>query len=214
MDEQGGGFLSDHPHGQNHSHGQFTDWGWFLKTYPRVRILTYSPRIGTRSKYLHNPWGVILTMEPNHHRRIQDAVGLFFFTTTNKQTNNHAYYIHRFKFPPTQHKGFALSQPKKAGSISQKSAHPVRKWHEPIGKQPHGRLTLLLRTKPGRLWTAPRVRPPFKGFCVLKKEPHHIGSMDRQAPRVAYVVLNRRHMRSAVVRMAGRHGIHELGQGV
>jgi len=40
MDQQSGGLLSDQPHGQNHSHPQFADWGWFLKTYPRVRILT------------------------------------------------------------------------------------------------------------------------------------------------------------------------------
>jgi len=48
------------------------------------------------------------------------------------------------------------------------------------------------RIKPARLRTyAPRVRPPFKGFPLLRKLPHHIGSMDRQAPRVAHVVLNR-----------------------
>ena len=43
------------------------------------------PRTGTRSKCLQNPWGVTLTMEPNHNRRLQDAVGFFLFTTTNKQ---------------------------------------------------------------------------------------------------------------------------------
>jgi len=55
------------------------------KTYPRVRIFAYSPRTGTRSKCLLNPWGVTLTKEPNHLRRLQDAVGFFFFTTTNQQ---------------------------------------------------------------------------------------------------------------------------------
>jgi len=55
------------------------------KTYPRVRISVYSPRTTTRSKCLQNPWGVTLTMEPNHLRRLQDAVGFFFFTTTNQQ---------------------------------------------------------------------------------------------------------------------------------
>ena len=38
---------------------------------------------------------------------------------------------------------------------------------------------------------APRVCPPFKGFPLLRKLPHNIGSMDRQATRVVYVVLNR-----------------------
>jgi len=66
-------------------YSQSSDWGWFLKTYPRVQIFTYSPRTGTRSKCLQNSWGVTLTMEPNHHRRLQDEVGFFFLTTTNKQ---------------------------------------------------------------------------------------------------------------------------------
>jgi len=65
-EQKGGGLLSDHPHGHNHLYSQFTDWGWFLKTYPRVRIFTYSPRTDTKSKCLQNPWGVTLTMEPNH----------------------------------------------------------------------------------------------------------------------------------------------------
>ena len=81
-DEQGGGLLSDHPHGHNHSDSLFKDWYWFLKTHPRVRIVTYSLRTGTRSKCLQDPWVVILTMEPNHHQRLQDAVGVFLFTTT------------------------------------------------------------------------------------------------------------------------------------
>ena len=57
----------------------------FSKTYLRVRICAYSPRTGTRSKCLQNPWGVTLTMEPNHLRRLQDTVGFSFFTTTNRQ---------------------------------------------------------------------------------------------------------------------------------
>jgi len=56
------------------------------KTYLRVRICVHSPRTGTRSKCLQNPWGVTLTMEPNHLRRLQDSVGFSFFTTTNRQT--------------------------------------------------------------------------------------------------------------------------------
>ena len=85
----------------NHSYPQFTHWGWFLKTYPRVRILTYSPRTGTRSKCLQTPWGVILTMEPNHLRRLQDAVGLFSLTTTNKQISTVARVLHTrvYSFP-------------------------------------------------------------------------------------------------------------------
>ena len=120
---------------------QSTDWGWFLKTYPRVRILPYSPRTGTRTKC-------------PHRSRLQDAVGFFFFTTTNKQiptgtfktqwvfsflprqTNKYPRVLHTrvYFFLPPQHKGFTLSQPKKTGSISQKSTHLVRKWHQPIGK--------------------------------------------------------------------------------
>ena len=53
-----------------------------LTTYLRVRICAYSPRTGIRSKC---PWAVTLTMEPSHLRRLQDAVGFFFFTTTNRQ---------------------------------------------------------------------------------------------------------------------------------
>jgi len=55
------------------------------KTYLRVRICVYSPRTGTRSKGLQTPWGVTLTMESNHLRRLQDALGFSFFTTTNRQ---------------------------------------------------------------------------------------------------------------------------------
>ena len=81
---QGGGLLSDHPYGHNHLYSQSTDWGWFLKTYPQVRIFAYSPRTGTRSNCLPNPWGVTLITEPNHRRRLHDAVGFFFLTTTNR----------------------------------------------------------------------------------------------------------------------------------
>jgi len=77
-----------------------TDWGWFLKTYPRVRILTYSPRTGTRSKCPQDPWGVDLSLEPNHRSRLQDAVGFFFFTTTNKQIPTGTTHTGLF-FPPT-----------------------------------------------------------------------------------------------------------------
>ena len=51
-DQQGGGLLLTTPMGTIYS--QSTDWGWFLQTYPRVRIFTYSPRTGTRSKCLQN----------------------------------------------------------------------------------------------------------------------------------------------------------------
>jgi len=113
-----------------------------------------------------------------------------------------------------KHKGFTLCQPKKTGSTSQKSTHPVRKCHQPIGRQPHGCLALQPRTNPVRLRTcAPRVRPPFKGFPLLRKLPHHTGSLDRHAPRTAYVVVKRWHMLSTGVRMARRLGIHEGGQG-
>ena len=41
-------------------------------------------RTGTRSKYTQNPWGVDVTLAPNHRRRLHDAVGFSFFTTTNR----------------------------------------------------------------------------------------------------------------------------------
>jgi hypothetical protein len=91
MDRQGGGLLSDHPYGYNHLYSQSTDWGWFLKTYPRVRIFAYSPRTGTRSKCLPNPWGVTLMTEPDHRRRLHDAVGFFFYH--DKQMHTQGYYI-------------------------------------------------------------------------------------------------------------------------
>ena len=54
----------------------------------------------------------------------------FSFFNRDKQTNTHGYHTHEFIFPPTtlaQHyKRFTLSQPKKIGSISQKSTHPIR----------------------------------------------------------------------------------------
>jgi len=66
----------------NHSHTKSTDWWWFLLTYLMVGILTYSPRTGTRSKCLQIPWGVDLTLEPDHQKHLHDPVGFFFFTTT------------------------------------------------------------------------------------------------------------------------------------
>jgi len=53
---------------------------------------------------------------------------------------------------------------------------------------------------------------------TYKKISYHIGSVDRQADtstkfEIACVVLNRSHMLSTGVRMAGRLGIHEGGQG-
>ena len=90
-DQQGGDLLPDHPHGHNHLYSHFTDRSWFLTTYPRVRIFTYSPRTGTSSKCLQNPWGVTLTMEPNHHRLLQDAVGFSFLP---RQTNKYSRVLH------------------------------------------------------------------------------------------------------------------------
>ena len=90
-DRQGGGLLSDHPYGHNHLYSQSTDWDCFLQTYPRVCIFTYSPRTGTRSKCLPNPWGVTLMTEPNHRRRLHDAVGFFFYH--DKQIHTQGYYI-------------------------------------------------------------------------------------------------------------------------
>jgi len=99
-DQHGACFLWDHSHVHNHSRPQFTNWGWFLWPYPRVRILTFSLRTIARSKCLQIPWGVDLTLEPNHRRRLQDAVGLWF-CSHDKQPNTHGYYTHGFDFVPT-----------------------------------------------------------------------------------------------------------------
>ena len=66
-------------------------------TYLRVRICSYSPRTGI----LQNPWGVTLTMEPNHLRRLQDAVGFSFFTTTNRQLPTGIIVVGFFLFTTT-----------------------------------------------------------------------------------------------------------------
>jgi len=85
MDQQGGVSFQTTPMGKiTHTHSPRTGVE-SSTTYLRVRIYVYSPRTGIRSKCLQNPWGVTLTMEPNHLRRLQDAVGFFFFTTTNRQ---------------------------------------------------------------------------------------------------------------------------------
>jgi len=97
-DQRGGSLLVDHPHGYNHLYSQSTDWGWFLKTYPRVWIFTYSPRTGTRSKCLQNPWGMTLTMEPPQTPSRWSGFFLFYHDI---QTNTHGYYIHGFIFFPT-----------------------------------------------------------------------------------------------------------------
>jgi len=55
-----------------------------LRESQRVQIFAYSPRTGTRSKCLPNPLGVTLMTEPNHCRRLHDAVSFFFFTTTSR----------------------------------------------------------------------------------------------------------------------------------
>ena len=84
-DQQGGVSFQTTPMGKiTHTHSPRTGVE-SSTTYLRVRICAYSPRTGIRSKCLQNPWGVTLTMEPNHLRRLQDAVGFFFFTTTNRQ---------------------------------------------------------------------------------------------------------------------------------
>jgi len=63
------------------------------KTYPRDRILTYSPRTGTRSKCLQNPWGVILTMEPN--LTTTDAFKMqWVFPFLPQQTNKQPLVLH------------------------------------------------------------------------------------------------------------------------
>ena len=84
-DQQGGVSFQTTPMGKiTHTHSPRTGVE-SSTTYLRVRICAYSPRTGIRSKCLQNPWGVTLTMEPNHLRRLQDAVGFSFFTTTNRQ---------------------------------------------------------------------------------------------------------------------------------
>jgi len=71
-DQQGGVSFQTTPMGKiTHTHSLRTGVE-SSKTYPRVRIFAYSPRTGTRSKCLQNPWGVTLTMEPNHLTRLQD----------------------------------------------------------------------------------------------------------------------------------------------
>ena len=124
-----------------------------LLTYLKVEILTYSPRTGTWSKCLQNPWGVDLTLVPNHRRRLHDAAGFSFFTTRNRwiptgitwcirthslrtgvhdavgfpflprQTNKYPRVLHtRVSFFPDHNiKGLLFFQPKKTGSISQKT---------------------------------------------------------------------------------------------
>ena len=54
------------------------------RVLPPVPV-NHSPRTGTRSKCLQNPWGVTLITKPIHLRRLQVAVGFSFFTTTNQQ---------------------------------------------------------------------------------------------------------------------------------
>ena len=155
----------------------------------RVRILTYSPRTGTRSKCPQDPWGVDLSPEPNHRSRLQDAVGFFFFTTTNKQTNTHGYNTHGFIFSSHHYiKGLLFPNQKRLGPFPKKSHTPSKNDTSPSASShmdashssrelnlPDSELTRL-------------VRPPFKDFPLLRKLPHHIESVDRQAPRTAYVV--------------------------
>jgi len=84
-DQQGGVSFQTNPMGKiTHTHSPRTGVK-SSTTYLRVRICAYSPRTGIRSKCLQNPWVVTVTMEPNHLRRLQDAVGFFYFTTTNRQ---------------------------------------------------------------------------------------------------------------------------------
>ena len=99
-DEQGGVSFQTTPMGKiTHTHSPRTGVE-SSKIYLRVRICVYSPRTGTRSKCLQNPWGVTLKMEPNHLRRLQDAVGFSFFTTTNQQIPTVTTYT-GFNFFPT-----------------------------------------------------------------------------------------------------------------
>ena len=84
-DQQGGiSFHTTHMGKITHTHSPRTGVE-SSTTYLRVRICAYSPRTGIRSKCLQNPWGVTLAMEPDRLRRLQDAVGFSFFTTTNRR---------------------------------------------------------------------------------------------------------------------------------
>jgi len=118
-DQQGGVSFQITPMGKiTHTHSPRTRVE-SSTTYLRVQICAYSPRTGIRSKCLQNPWELTLTMEPNHLRRLHDAVGFFFFPTTNRQiptgtnsgfflfyhdqpTKTYGYYIHGFNFSPTK----------------------------------------------------------------------------------------------------------------
>jgi len=70
-DQQGGiSFHTTHMGKITHTHSPRTGVE-SSTTYLRVRICAYSPRTGIRSECLQNPWGVTLTMEPNHLRPFQ-----------------------------------------------------------------------------------------------------------------------------------------------
>jgi len=95
-DQQGGVSFQTTLMGKiTHTHSPQTGFE-SSKTYPRFRISTYSPRTGTRSQCLQNPWGVTLIMEPNHLKRLQDAVGFSFFTMTNQQIPTGTTYADAF----------------------------------------------------------------------------------------------------------------------
>ena len=117
-DQQGGVSFQTTPMGKI-THSQSTDWVESSTTFLRVRICVYSPRTGTRSKGLQTPWGVTLTMESNHLRRLQDALGFSFFTTTNRQIPSGTITVGFFFFTTTNQQipsgttytGLIFSQP-------------------------------------------------------------------------------------------------------
>jgi len=89
-------------------------------------------------------------------------------------------------------------------------------WKSPIYQQVSTSVNRVPITK--MIYQTKLTGPPsLEEFSSLKKIAprwHHIGSVDRQSLRIAYVFFNRWHLRSTGVRTNGRLGIHEGGQRV
>jgi len=95
-DQQGGVSFQTTPMGKiTHTHSPQTGVE-SSTTYLRVRICAYSPRTGVQSKCLQNPLGVTLTMEFNHLRRLQDAVGFPFLP---RPTDEYLRVLQQWVFP-------------------------------------------------------------------------------------------------------------------
>ena len=122
-DQQGGGLLSDHPHGHNHLYSQSTDWGWFLKDIPTGLNLYQAIVQGlVQDLNVYKIHGVWLSQ---WNLTTRDAIKMQWgFSFLPPQTNKYSRVLHTrvYFFPDHNIKSLLFPNQKRLGPFPKKGS--------------------------------------------------------------------------------------------